>query len=70
MRNDVRPEGCDLCGDVSAAMFLHARCHPAAPLMVRKEGTTLILTCYVPSCAREVARFTLAVPARAQGEDD
>jgi hypothetical protein len=51
---------CEFCGDVSEAMFLHARCHPTAPLMVRKEGDTLILSCYLPDCAREVARFQLA----------
>lgn len=56
--------GCELCGDVSAPMFLHARCHPAAPLIARKEGDTLILSCYLPNCAREVVRLKLAPPPR------
>lgn len=50
---------CALCGDVTAAMFLHARCHPSAPLRARKEGNMLILSCYLPACGREVARLTL-----------
>ena len=53
-------DACGLCGDVTAAQFLHARCHPTAPLRVRKEGRTLILTCYLPACGREVVRLTLA----------
>jgi hypothetical protein len=53
-------DGCDLCGDVTAAMFLHARCHPTAPLIVRKEGRVLILSCYLPTCGREVVRLLLA----------
>lgn len=55
-------DGCDLCGDVTEAMFLHARCHPTAPLRARKTGNVLILTCYLPDCGREVARLALAEP--------
>ena len=50
---------CELCGDVDGALFLHARCHPSAPLRARKEGRVLILSCYVPSCGREVVRLRL-----------
>lgn len=51
---------CELCDDVSASMFLRSRCHPTAPLKVRKEGRILILTCYLPECDREVVRLELA----------
>lgn len=51
---------CEFCGDVTATMFLRARCHPTAPLLARKEGDILILSCYLPDCSREVARLTLA----------
>jgi hypothetical protein len=51
---------CELCGDADGAIFLRARCHMTAPLMARKEGEWLILSCYVPSCGREVARLKLA----------
>jgi hypothetical protein len=61
-------QGCDLCGDVTEAMFLRARCHPTAPLIVRKEGDTLILCCYLPECAREVARFQIASSQLKEGE--
>lgn len=53
-------DACGLCGDVSAAMFLHANCHPLAPLQARKEGDVLILSCYLPACGREVVRLRLA----------
>lgn len=53
------PPNCDLCGDTSAAMFLHTRCHSTAPLMARKEGDELILSCYLPECGREVVRLKL-----------
>jgi hypothetical protein len=51
---------CELCGDADGALFLHARCHPSAPLRARKEGDVLILSCYLPTCGREVARLHLA----------
>lgn len=51
---------CELCDDVSATMFLRARCHPTAPLKVRKEGNILVLSCYLPECDREVVRLELA----------
>ena len=59
------PEGarCELCGDTDSTMFLLARCHPTAPLLARKEGKILILSCYVPTCGREVARLQLAEDA-------
>ena len=53
-------DACDLCGDVDEALFLHARCHPTAPLRLRKEGLVLIVSCYLPSCGREVVRLRLA----------
>lgn len=63
MNDDERPpDSCELCGDVPSALFLHARCHPTAPLRVRKEGPLLILTCFLPSCGREVARFQIYEP--------
>lgn len=49
---------CELCQS-SDSLILHARCHITAPLQVTMEGTTLILRCYVPSCRREIARFTV-----------
>ena len=58
-----RGEPCDLCGDITASQFLHARCHPTAPLRAIKEGNVLILRCYVPTCDREVIRLTLARPS-------
>jgi hypothetical protein len=57
----LMPEACDLCGDADGALFLHARCHPTAPLRARKEGDVLILSCYLPTCGREVVRLHLAV---------
>jgi hypothetical protein len=54
-----KDESCEFCGDVTQAIFLLARCHPTAPLMAKKEGDVLILLCYIPECAREVARFNL-----------
>ena len=57
-------KNCDLCGDVSASMFLLSRCHPTAPLRAVKEGQTLILRCYVPECDREVVRLQLAEVTR------
>jgi hypothetical protein len=51
---------CSLCGDVDSALFLHAACHPSAPLRAIKEGDVLVLRCYVPDCDREVVRLELA----------
>ena len=53
---------CDLCSDQPSAqeLYLHAKCHLTAPLLAIKDGSTLILKCYIPECGREVARFTLA----------
>jgi hypothetical protein len=51
---------CTLCGEVDGALFLHARCHPSAPLRAIKEGDVLVLRCYVPECDREVVRLDLA----------
>ena len=47
---------CEFCGD-QAALLLRARCHMTAPLAVELRDNVLILKCYVPECAREVARF-------------
>lgn len=54
------PVACDLCGDADETLFLQARCHPTAPLRVRKEHNVLILSCYLPDCGREVVRLLLA----------
>lgn len=51
-------EPCALCGDASALLHIHARCHPAAPLRAEiEQGSLLALYCYVPECNRFVARF-------------
>lgn len=54
-------KGCELCGDIDGPLFLQARCHPSAPLKAIKEGSTLILRCYIPECDREVVRLKLDV---------
>lgn len=52
------PKGCDLCSDWPVEV--RSGCHPTAPLRaVFYEDGTLILTCYVPDCAREVWRGKL-----------
>ena len=53
---------CDLCGD-QGPLLLHAVCHLTAPLRVTRDGDLLVVSCYVPSCGREVARFRLAPDA-------
>lgn len=56
----AKPEAqpvCEFCGDTTEAMFLQARCHPIAPLIAKIENGVLVLSCYVPECGREVARF-------------
>lgn len=53
---------CDQCHERSGApeaIYLHGRCHMAAPLWAKVEGGYLILSCYVPECRREVARFRI-----------
>lgn len=63
VRDRLQPaadQRCELCDDVSASLFLRARCHPTAPLKVRKEGSILVLSCYLPECDREVVRLELA----------
>jgi hypothetical protein len=52
--------GCDLCGDADGALFLRARCHLTAPLLARLDGEWLILSCYLPTCGREVVRLKVA----------
>lgn len=47
---------CDLC-DGEGPLILHAVCHLTAPLQASLEGDTLTLRCYVPDCARVVARM-------------
>ncbi len=49
---------CELCGD-QGPLLLKARCHLTAPLMVTLDGDTLILSCYLPDCGKEVARFQI-----------
>ena len=61
LENHPNQKSCEFCGDVTEVMFLRARCHPTAPLMVRKEGSLLILSCYLPECGREIARFHLSI---------
>ena len=59
------PPKCDLCAtgaDVPKNLTLRAKCHLTAPLAVRFEGNILILSCYVPECSREVARFIIQKP--------
>lgn len=55
--------GCDLCGDNRGPFFLHAKCHLTAPLKAEIENGVLTLRCYIPECARVVARFVLASEA-------
>lgn len=50
------PEACELCGD-QGPLFLHARCHLTAPLQASIEDGVLTLSCYLPDCRREVARY-------------
>jgi hypothetical protein len=50
------PDACDLCGD-QGPLLLKARCHLTAPLAVTLDGNVLILSCYLPECRKEVARF-------------
>lgn len=56
---------CELCGDQPETIHLRGRCHLTAPLAARLEHGVLILSCYVPECGREVARFrvTEVLPA-------
>ena len=51
---------CDLCAtgaEPPKSLSIHVKCHLTAPLAVRFEGDVLILSCYLPQCSREVARF-------------
>ena len=59
--------GCGLCGDADGTLFLRARCHLTAPLIARKEDDWLILSCYLPTCGREVARLQLAPVVAPEG---
>ena len=61
-------DGCELCGDWPSR--LSSKCHPTAPLKVEMlEGGILVLSCYVPECGREVARFwVLAIREAERGE--
>ncbi len=65
---DARTAGaepaCDLCGD-QGPLFLQARCHLTAPLRVELDGDVLILRCYLPTCGREVGRFHVVRPEKA-----
>lgn len=49
-------QGCELCSD-QGPLLLQSRCHMTAPLQVTLDGDMMIVSCYVPSCRREVARF-------------
>jgi hypothetical protein len=54
---------CDLChdseGQPETLIILRSKCHTTAPLAARLEGNVLILSCYIPECNREVARFVV-----------
>ncbi len=49
--------GCDLCGDNTGPLHLHAKCHMTAPLRAELDGGVLTLYCYVPTCDRVVTRM-------------
>jgi hypothetical protein len=56
------PLKCDLCHDSEGqpeTLHLVSKCHTSAPLAARLEGGVLILSCYIPECSREVARFAV-----------
>jgi hypothetical protein len=57
--DELRAASCDLCGD-QGPLLLKSRCHLTAPLQAVLEGETLILSCYLPECGKEVARFQVA----------
>ncbi len=58
------PEQCEFCGD-QGPLLLRARCHLTAPLAITLDGNTLIVSCYVPECGKEVARFQVPRSAAA-----
>lgn len=49
---------CEMCDD-QGPLLLRARCHLTAPLSAELDDDTLVLRCYVPDCAKEVARFKI-----------
>lgn len=59
---------CEFCGD-QGPLFLHARCHLTAPLQVSIDGDTLIISCYLPDCGKEVARFKVVREGDEHGSD-
>lgn len=59
-KNRILAIGCNLCGDNSQPLHLHAICHMTAPLRAELEDGVLTLYCYIPECNRVVARFRLA----------
>lgn len=59
-------KGCDLCDDQPSNedLFLHSKCHMTAPLQATLETGNdgrrrIVLRCYMPECAREVATFII-----------
>ena len=57
-------EHCEFCSDSDGqpeVLYLHARCHPSAPLRAELENGTLALFCYIPECNRLVAQFMTQV---------
>ena len=50
---------CELCGDDSM-IILQGRCHITAPLQATLEGDVLTLRCYIPECARVIARVRIS----------
>lgn len=54
---------CELCHTPSGqkeAIYLHGRCHMAAPSWARVEDGFLIIACCEPDCRREIARFRIS----------
>lgn len=57
MKKTTNDDGCDLCGDNTGPMLLHARCHMTAPLQASIEDGILTLRCYLPNCRRVVTQM-------------
>jgi hypothetical protein len=58
MTTDPQDLGCDLCeAESPQVLHLSARCHRSAPLKFHLEDDVLVVSCYIPECGREVARF-------------
>ena len=54
---------CEFCARPNGEperLYLHSRCHVTGPMLVSLIDDVLIVSCYIPGCLREVARFKLA----------